>query len=130
MADEELLEALDNLIEAIKQNTTRNDLLLQRAQDIKRERAKGTAWREIVSEERRPLIVELLTQNLEALSTAGGQLRRMEAQALHKEGLTMDRIAELFGVSRQRISELLRHGNGTGNGRRRGRGSSEPPGDA
>src|SRR5687767_10537854 len=87
MAQEPLLHALDDLIAAIEHNTARNRLLLQRARDIKRERAKGTAWRDIVSEEQRPLIVELLTQNLEALSTAGGQLRRMEARALHEEGL-------------------------------------------
>jgi predicted XRE-type DNA-binding protein len=27
---------------------------------------------------------------------------------LHEEGITMDRIAELFGVTRQRVSGLLR----------------------
>ena len=129
MPQEALLDALDNLIAAIKDNNARNELLLKRAHDIKRERAQGAAWRDIVSEERRPLIVELLTQNMEALSTAGGQLRRIEAQALHEEGLTMDRIASLFGVSRQRISELLRHHGANGNGRRRRR-SSDSAGEA
>ena len=31
-----------------------------------------------------------------------------EARALHDEGLTMAEIAALFGVSRQRVSALLR----------------------
>lgn len=106
--DEPVLQALDELIEAIEENTRRNRRVLARARRIKQQRAKGKPWREIVSDEERPLIVELLTQNMKALATAGANVRRMEAQALHAEGLPMDRIAELFGVTRQRISELLR----------------------
>ena len=30
------------------------------------------------------------------------------AWALHREGMTMDEIAKLFGVTRQRVSALLR----------------------
>ena len=40
--------------------------------------------------------------------SAACRLRRAQAAALHDEGLTMDRIAELFGVTRQRISQILR----------------------
>jgi hypothetical protein len=32
-------------------------------------------------------------------------------KALHDEGLTMDRIAVLFGLTRQRISSLLKEGS-------------------
>jgi DNA-binding transcriptional regulator LsrR (DeoR family) len=35
-------------------------------------------------------------------------VRRAEARALYAEGLTMDQIAERFGVTRQRVSALLR----------------------
>jgi predicted transcriptional regulator len=35
-------------------------------------------------------------------------VRRTEARTLHREGLTMDQIAQLFGVTRQRVSALLR----------------------
>ena len=31
-----------------------------------------------------------------------------EARVLHGEGMTMDQIAKLFGVTRQRVSALLR----------------------
>jgi DNA-binding transcriptional regulator LsrR (DeoR family) len=52
--------------------------------------------------------VQLITESSKALDTCGASLRRAEAQALHDEGMTMDQIAEHFGVSRQRVSALLR----------------------
>jgi predicted transcriptional regulator len=52
--------------------------------------------------------VQLLTENARLLHAYGHRVRRTEARALHREGLTMDEIARLFGVSRQRVSALLR----------------------
>ena len=43
-----------------------------------------------------------------ALDTGGAGVRRAEARALYAEGLTMEQIAERFGVTRQRVSTLLR----------------------
>ena len=105
--DDELLEALDNLVAGLRENNLRNTEAIQRAEEIRRERAAGKQWSEIVTGEQ-PLIVELLTRNLQELTTAGSRLRRLEARALHDEGLSMERIGQLFGVTRQRISELLR----------------------
>ena len=44
---------------------------------------------------------------MQHLIEAGARLRRLEAQVLYREGLTMEQIGALFGVSRQRIAELL-----------------------
>ncbi len=49
-----------------------------------------------------------MTDALEVLLGSGSRWRREEARALHDEGVTMDRIAALFGVTRQRVSQLLR----------------------
>jgi DNA-binding transcriptional regulator LsrR (DeoR family) len=59
--------------------------------------------------EQRPLLVQLLTQTTELLQTSGNRVRTTEARALYSEGMTMDQIAQLFGVSRQRVSTLLRN---------------------
>lgn len=64
--------------------------------------------REIVPAERAPLLVQLLSEQIAALQATGHRLRSSEARTLHAEGLTMDAIAELFGVTRQRVSALLR----------------------
>jgi DNA-binding CsgD family transcriptional regulator len=106
--DDEVLAALDALCRALEQNTERNDRAIERAAAIHRMRADGMSYREIVAAEKAPLIVELTRQNLNNLVEAGSRLRRAEAAALHAEGMTMDEIAALFGVTRQRISALLK----------------------
>ena len=107
-SNDPVLAALDDLETALSENIRRNERALSRAQEIRRQRHEGRPYREIVSASSRPLIVELIAENMKALSTAGALLRREMAQALRNEGLTIEAIANLYGVSRQRISELLR----------------------
>ena len=120
-----VLDALEDLVEALRQNSARNQIVMRRARRIRQQRAQGRPYREIAAVEERPLIVELTRQNLDALLDAGSRLRRLEARALHDEGLTMQQIADLFGVTRQRVSELLKGTNGSGAGK-----SQEAPASA
>ena len=98
-------------LEEVKQSITRNievgRLILDRADHLIAAHQAGRPWSEIVRDEDRPLIVELLTANLNRLMSAGGQLRRAKAKALHDDGMTMEQIASFFGVTRQRVSALL-----------------------
>jgi predicted transcriptional regulator len=41
---------------------------------------------------------------------SSSRFRRHQAQVLRSEGMPMDRVAELFGVTRQRVSQLLKRG--------------------
>jgi len=79
-----------------------------RVETVLAERSVGRSWREIANGEQRPLVVESVTSVLEQLSAVGSKFRRAQAQALHQEGLSMERVAALFGVTRQRVSALLR----------------------
>lgn len=106
-----VIAALDDLVEALNQNAEAIEMAIERARAIKELRAKGLAYGAIADETGAPLVVQLVTQNLERLRIHGAQLRKAHAAALHEEGLTMDQIAELFGVTRQRISALLRSGS-------------------
>jgi predicted XRE-type DNA-binding protein len=105
-----VLDALDNLVDALTQNIEANQLAIRRARAIKELRAKNLDYKVIAHETGEPLVVQLVTENLDRLRIYGAQLRHAHAAALHDEGLTMDQIAELFGVTRQRISALLRSG--------------------
>jgi hypothetical protein len=103
-----VLTALEELVTVLRENTDRNRDVVYRADAIRRFREDGHRYSEIVPMEERPLIVELITQNLKELSNASSNFRRVEARAMYSEGLTMTEIAELFGVTRQRIAALLR----------------------
>jgi DNA-directed RNA polymerase specialized sigma24 family protein len=106
-----VLEALELLSAALAETARIDEQILQRIAHIREQRTQGRTYAEIVPAEPRPLIVEMLSVHLDRLATAGNRIRRREAQALYDEGLTMDEIATLFGVSRQRIGTLLHQGD-------------------
>jgi len=108
--DDEFLVALDALDEALAENQQRLKAIKKRIAQLRRLRASGASYTDIVSSGDGPLLVQLLTASSAALDTSGANVRRAEARALYAEGLTMDKIAEHFGVSRQRVSALLSKG--------------------
>jgi ParB-like chromosome segregation protein Spo0J len=108
MADDEFLEALTALEDILEDHGKRSRLIKKRITQIRQGRAKGASYTELVSNSDDPLIVQLLTESSIALDTGGAGVRRAEARALYAEGLTMEQIAERFGVTRQRVSTLLR----------------------
>jgi hypothetical protein len=83
----------------------------ERALELQEQRREGRSWYDIVSTEERPLIVEQISSAMASLATVGGQWRREQAAALSAEDVSINRIAALYGVTRQRVSALLRdHG--------------------
>jgi hypothetical protein len=107
-AADSVMNELDSVLAAIEQARTRMALIEARATEIRERRAAGQSYAEIVPSEQQPLVVGLLAEMIALLHEASGRFRREEARALHAEGVTMDEIASLFGVTRQRISEVLR----------------------
>lgn len=105
---DEVLIALESLMGDLEANIEASHRAIGLAEGIRALRAKGHSYTQIMDETEKPLVVELITDNLERLQTSGASLRQAHAAALHAEGMTMDQIAELFGVSRQRISALIR----------------------
>jgi hypothetical protein len=114
-----VIEALDSVVDALRENAKVNQAAVRQARDLIQLRDRGLSWRQILGNGDHPLIVEMLTDNLERIQTAGSQLRRESAAALHDEGATMEEIGALFGVSRQRVSSLLSSGTAATAARRR-----------
>jgi hypothetical protein len=98
---EELIAAIDDCVQQLQQARTRAGELLD-------SRAAGASWLDIVTAESRPLVVESVSSVLATLARAGSAFRREQAYALQGEQVSINRIAALFGVTRQRISALLR----------------------
>lgn len=105
--EDEFLDALSTLEDILADNGRRASLIKKRIAQLRRSRSKGASYTELVSGDD-TLIVQLLTESSKALDTSGANVRRAEAQALHAEGMTMEQIADRFGVTRQRVSTLLR----------------------
>ena len=103
--------ALAEIDTATRANVARSQEIQARVEWLMAEIDKGDAIIKIARREPRPLVVEMITANIANLQSIGLQLRQAEVRALRAEGATMEWIADLFGVSRQRISALLRQGN-------------------
>ncbi len=128
--DDEAWRALDELIVALRETMDLTTATLGRAERLRERRAHARSFVEISQDAHHPLLVEMLSQILERQADAGSRFRRAVARALHAEGMSMDAIAELFGVTRQRVSTLIRAGepkaNGRGDGASRARRDSNP----
>ncbi len=105
---DEVLKALEELEQAIEANMARARVIQDRIAFIRAERAAGRSYSEIVPSEPTPLIVQMVSESATALDRFGVKLRRAEARRLYDEGMTMEQIAVLFGVTRQRVSTLLK----------------------
>jgi transcriptional regulator with XRE-family HTH domain len=103
------MQALDDLDRALDDSVDMTRRVKERIAEIRAARARGQSMSEIVPQEETPLIVQLLTEITNLLHSYGNRVRRTEARALHQEGMTMEEIARLFGVTRQRVSALLRN---------------------
>jgi hypothetical protein len=109
-AEDGPLRALDELVRAAEAMSRTMAALSARAEVIRQGRANGLTYREIVRTGEPPLIAGSLTPSIEQLESAGRRFRQAQARALRAEGMTMEQIAQVFGLSRQRISALLASG--------------------
>lgn len=114
--EDKVLSALDSLIADLEKNVEVSEVAIESARATKALRRQGLTYSDILGKAERPQVVELITQNMERLQTSGAALRQAQAAVLHEEGLTMEQIADLFGVTRQRISSLLQRDGGGGRG--------------
>ena len=108
VADDPFGQALKDLDRVLDVNLERLGQIKRRIAEIQRQRSEGLSYTEIVEAAPPPLLVQLVTESKQTLDGLGARVRRAEALALHKEGMTMEEIAERFGVTRQRVSALLR----------------------
>ena len=103
-----LVASLAHIEAAVQGNLDRSRRLQQRASTLRRQLQEGSDLVDLIEAEETPRMVELISSNMATLETAGAEFRAAEALALRSRGLTINAIAELFGVTRQRISALLK----------------------
>ena len=105
---DEVLNALDELETVLRQNAESERLLSQRIAEVRLARQNGREWKAILGDEEEPGTVQLVSTILRRQSEASGYLRRSLVVALRAEGQSIPSIAHLFGVTHQRVSNLLR----------------------
>jgi hypothetical protein len=116
---DDVLKALAELEGVLRENAESERLLSKRIADVRQARENGREWKAILGDEDEPGTVQLVSTILRRQSEASGYLRRSLVVALRAEGQSIPSIAHLFGVTHQRVSNLLRRvaqGNADANG--------------
>jgi hypothetical protein len=118
---DDVLNALDELELVLRENAESERLLSKRIAEVRLARHNGREWKAILGDEDDPGTVQLVSTILRRQSEASGYLRRSLVVALRAEGQSIPSIAHLFGVTHQRVSNLLRrvaqgHGASGGDG--------------
>jgi hypothetical protein len=104
---DELTTALRNAIDVLEAEIDNAQAIVEQGRAVIAERELGVPYGSVV-QNGRPVVGALLVTTTHALRDAATDLRRAEARTLYNEGLTMRDIAEVFGVSRQRVAVLMR----------------------
>ena len=107
-SSDDVLSALNELEVALTENAAHERALLQRIAEVRLAHEKGQEWKSILADEDDPGLVQLVSTILRRQSEASGYLRRSLVVALRAEGQSIPSIAHLFGVTHQRVSNLLR----------------------
>ena len=104
--EDKTLAALEALLEAGRENVVAWMQLMEHAGEIRELRRRGVSYKDISLPHGVP-VIEAVNANQKRLSEAAGQFRRAAMLELRAEGLSIADIARAFGVSRQRVSNVL-----------------------
>lgn len=107
-AGDATLRALHAFSAALAEMSKDERLLEERLKDLHRQRSEGRSWHEILGDEDPPGTMQLVSRILACLAKASGTLRKELVDSLRREGVSIPAIARLFGVTHQRVSNLLR----------------------
>jgi Homeodomain-like domain len=101
------LDSLNEFADTIEDSAAEQRALAKRARRLSRTRARGKPWSEVVASDGNPALPAESTQLLARLAAANTRVRQSLARALRSEGLGIEQIARLFGVTHQRVSRIL-----------------------
>jgi len=116
---DQVLEAFDQLVKALTEGVEHMEGAIDLATEMRERRLEGAGFEEVESGIDDPGIHELITTTLLTVQSRSRRLRQAWARTLRSEGRTLQEIADLFGVSHQRVSALLNQDASAGD--RRGR---------
>ena len=114
---DEVLEAVEALLVALRDSSERNQVETRRAQTIRRLRSHRRMYGEILTGVAGSLTRGITRESADAVVSATERLHVAEVRALNREGMDIDGIAELCGLREHDVVAILssvppdRHGS-------------------
>lgn len=103
-----VLDALDLLLGVARENIVAWVGVMERVEQIREQRIGGVPYSAMEVHSSTPPIIDTVSRAQERLTQAAAQFRRALARELASEGMSYSDIARVFGVTRQRVGNLMR----------------------
>lgn len=111
--EDAVVEAIDDVSIAVKQNVSDQEDLLSELGRIRHDRAAGVPLQESIGGAGQPRALVLLNRVTKRLTLGSARLRRALVTSLVQEGESVNSVARRFEVTHQRISSILRRNKGS-----------------
>ena len=100
--------AINALQHSLEESARREAALSRQLDAMKTARRAGREWREVLANDANMHAVTVVGEIARRLGESGASFRRTLALALVREGDGLSEIARRFGISRQRVFNLVR----------------------
>ncbi len=106
--DTSVTRAINDLQYSLEESARREAALSRQLDAMKKARRAGREWREVLANDANMHAVTVVGEIARRLGESGAAFRRTLALALVREGDGLSEIARRFGISRQRVFNLVR----------------------
>jgi len=106
--DDAVFVALAEMTDALEELVGNAGAMIERARAVAAERREGRPWVDVLFTEDARSITASLAEAADRIGRANSGVRRAQAAVLYRNGMSMERIGMLLGISRQRVAILLR----------------------
>jgi len=113
VADDSALDALHALRAALGTTDEWLRHAIKRTNEIEGFLGRGYSWRQVLSTEERPLMSEIVHRYITRLEEVTNRFRREEVRCLHSEGVNVEEIADIFGITVAQVETMLFNAHGT-----------------
>ncbi len=111
VTDDRALGAVERAADTLDAAAADTRAAARRLRTVRTARRRGRRWGEILANGTARELLGLLGSATRRLTDASASARRALSQALVADGLRIGEVAELIGVSHQRISQVLTSGD-------------------
>jgi transcriptional regulator with XRE-family HTH domain len=105
--DDAALTTVEHVADTLDAAANDTRAAARRLRRVRTARRNGRRWRDILGDSTARELLDLLGSTSRRLTEATTGVRRAMARALLADGLRVRQIAELIGVSHQRISQVI-----------------------
>jgi len=113
VAGDSALDALHALRDALAITDQWLRQAMNRTNEIEGFRDRGYSWLQVLSTEERPLMTDIVHRHITLLADVTDRFRCEEVRSLYGEGVKVEEVADIFGVTVAQVEAMLSDAHGS-----------------